>query len=383
MANIKIEIAENGLTTLATAGKYCDRNIDIDVQVAGGGGGGDIDVEPIVLTGTQTYGCAGAIASAYIEMFGDTISTNNVGDSSYMFSGSTLKRIPFDINYYGAVTNYNTSTLAYMFINASKLEEVPVMRNVRITHAQNMFASCSNLRYIPEEKFQDFVFTSVGASGNFSGMFNSCYSLRRIPMTIINNCMRGQTSTSYVIYNNMCNNCVALDEITDLPAHQPVSNTAMTNNMFSNNTVKNCIRLARFTFALENGAPKVVQWKSQTIDLTSCGYSVGTPNTLLSYNSGITVDKEVKDAATYEALKNDPDWFTANVSYSRYNHDSAVETINSLPDTSAYLVAAAGGTNTIKFTGSAGSATDGGAINTLTAEEIAVATAKGWTVTLV
>ena len=53
-----------------------------------------------------------------------------------------------------------------------------------------------------------------------------------------------------------------------------------------------------------------------------------------------------------------------------------------MPDTSAYL-AANGGTNTIKFKGESGSATDGGAINTLTAEEIAVATAKGWTVSLV
>ena len=70
------------------------------------------------------------------------------------------------------------------------------------------------------------------------------------------------------------------------------------------------------------------------------------------------------------------------MAYSRYNHDSAVATINSLPDTSAYL-AANGGTNTIKFKGAAGSATDGGAINTLTEEEIAVATAKGWTCSFV
>ena len=103
---------------------------------------------------------------------------------------------------------------------------------------------------------------------------------------------------------------------------------------------------------------------------------------ILNYNSGITADKEVTDDATYQALKNDPDWFTCDIKYSRYNHDSAVRTINSLPDTSAYL-ATAGGTNTIKFKGAAGSATDGGAINTLTSEEIAVATAKGWTVTFV
>ena len=68
--------------------------------------------------------------------------------------------------------------------------------------------------------------------------------------------------------------------------------------------------------------------------------------------------------------------------FSRYNHDSAVATINSLPDTSAYL-ATKGGTNTIKFYGVLGALTDGGAINTLTEQEIAVAAAKGWTVTFV
>ena len=99
------------------------------------------------------------------------------------------------------------------------------------------------------------------------------------------------------------------------------------------------------------------------------------------YNSGITNDKRVNSQEDYERLKNDPDWFTGLVAYSRYNHNSAVETINSLPDTSAYI-AANGGTNTIKFKGNAGSATDEGAINTLTEEEIAVAAAKGWTVSL-
>jgi hypothetical protein len=46
-------------------------------------------------------------------------------------------------------------------------------------------------------------------------------------------------------------------------------------------------------------------------------------------------------------------------------------------------VSASGGTNTIKFKGASGAKTDGGAINTLTEEEIAVAAAKGWTVSLV
>ena len=61
--------------------------------------------------------------------------------------------------------------------------------------------------------------------------------------------------------------------------------------------------------------------------------------------------------------------------YSLYNHDSAVETINSLPDCSGCAA------QTIQFMGTAGSAY-GKAISTLTAEEIAVATAKNWTVAI-
>lgn len=33
MANTQINISENGTTTLATSGKYCDRNIDVNVEV--------------------------------------------------------------------------------------------------------------------------------------------------------------------------------------------------------------------------------------------------------------------------------------------------------------------------------------------------------------
>lgn len=37
MANTQINVTANGTTTLATAGKYCDRNIDVNVNVSGGG----------------------------------------------------------------------------------------------------------------------------------------------------------------------------------------------------------------------------------------------------------------------------------------------------------------------------------------------------------
>lgn len=94
------------------------------------------------------------------------------------------------------------------------------------------------------------------------------------------------------------------------------------------------------------------------------------------YNSGLTSATQIKDQASYEALKDNEDSWASVEAYSRYNKTSALETINSLPDTHAF------GTNTIKFRGNSGSSTDGGAINTMTADEIAVAAAKGWTVTI-
>ena len=157
----------------------------------------------------------------------------------------------------------------------------------------------------------------------------------------------------------------------------------MTSNMFYD-TFNQCGRLKNITFQTnEDGTPIIVKWKAQTINTRYCGCSENDTQTnqILNYNSGITADKEVIDDVTYQQLKNDPDWFSRNIAYSRYNHTSAVKTINSLPDASAYL-ATAGGTNTIVFQGIEGSATDGGATNTLTEEEIAVAAAKGWTVSI-
>ena len=143
--------------------------------------------------------------------------------------------------------------------------------------------------------------------------------------------------------------------------------------------VDNCSRLSAFTFVVnDDGSAKTANWNKQTLDFGSI-YPVGYAlySVYVINNTNLTADTQVIDDISYQSLKNNPDWWSALPRYSRYNHNSAVETINSLPDCSAY------GTNTIKFKGAAGSATDGGAINTLTAEEIAVATAKGWTVSLV
>ena len=336
-------------------------------------------VEPIVLTADQSYGCAGQVASHYIKLFGDKITTKDLASTMYMFQNFSLEKIPFNINY----KTGSIHDTAYMFFNCINLIELPILNNFKPYKIANMFSTCKSLRYIPDNFCSDWDWsylnnlTNSEYNGSEASMFQYCHSLRILPIKLLEN---GNKKISYsaCAYYGMTNRCFSLDEIVDLP--NPHYNSTWTSNVFSS-TITDCYRLKEFIFRMPDGNPYVVNWKSQTMDFTRyVGYAQSS--SLLDYNSGITADKEVKDDATYQALKNDPDWFTLKVEYSRYNHDSAVNTINSLPDTSAYL-ATAGGTNTIKFKGASGSATDGGAINTLTEEEIAVATAKGWTVSLV
>ena len=346
------------------------------------GGGGSVEVEPIVLTGACNYACAGAIASKYIELFGSTVSTKDIFNAYNMFMSYSLEKIPFDINIKSTQTNVN---IGEIFSNATKLKVLPKINNYTFYDTMGMFQSCQNLREIPQDYFDNWDFSvAENATQSYihyhSRMFNGCYSLRKLPLDWVKH-MNPAINTTSALYYSGFNGCYALDELINIP----IPYTADWISDGFPYMVSNCYRLRNLTFETnKDGSPLVKNWKSQRIDLaTSTGYSGSDYcNTLiLKYNSGITADKEVKDDATYQALKEDPDWFSSFPDYSRYNHDSAVNTINSLPDTSAYL-ATAGGTNTIRFRGTAGAKTDGGAINTLTEEEIAVATAKGWTVSL-
>lgn len=197
-------------------------------------------------------------------------------------------------------------------------------------------------------------------------LFEGCYSLRSVSPKLLAQLW----NRSSFNYSTMFENCYSLDEVIGLPI-----SAAETTDY--DGVVNNCYRLKRFTFGTTGDG----FIKRNTLDFSNyVGYANSSNKTKITlFNSGITADKEVTDAASYELLKNDPDWFTSNVAYSRYNKISAIETINSLPPGSN----TSGNVSTIKFKGEAGSLTDGGAINTLTEEEIAVAVAKQWTVAFV
>ena len=386
----KYVIDSSTLTSIAdavrTKGGTTDPIVVSDIPTAianiPSGGGGDLPEEAFVISGDCQYRFANNGWNWFIEQYGNKITTKDISNAQYMFNGSSkISKVPFDLNFRSS-ENYHK--LYYIFYECNNITQVPKLNNLKVYNTVRMFCSCYNLRTIPEDIADTWDWsyiekqTSEYDSCDQNEMFYQCYSLRSFPMTLIKS---GNPYKYYggSYYSQGFYNCYALDELTNLPI--PYTKATWTSNAFSS-TFYYCHRLKNITFALNNGVPYTVTWKSQVIDLSNyVGYAFYN-SSIIKYNSGITADKEVKDDATYQALKNDPDWWTGYNKYSRYNHDSAVATINSLPDTSAYL-ATAGGTNTIKFKGQAGALTDGGAINTLTEEEIAVAAAKGWTVTLV
>lgn len=364
---------------------------DMVVEIAGietGGGGQELPEEAYIITGDGSYRLAYDGWNWYLDAFKNKITTKDISNCSYMFNYSqTLTDVPFDtINVSNKCTKYNN-----MFYYAKSLNSVPqIMSNGDIappTSAYSgmmdltgLFSYANSVKVIPYDFFNNFIteehFNKVMTftAGGRNDIFNSCYSLRKHPD--LSRVPSGNTSIYSSFYHNLFNNCYCLDEIIDLP----VVNVAYTSNAF-NNSFNACNRLKTLTF--KDGATKAVAWKNQTINLSSyVGYAqfATIDNWGVSEEDWVSINNQGNAEATAEAyhnLKNTEDWWTTDTNYSRYNHDSAVETINSLPDVSA------GSGNTIKFKGASGALTDGGAINTLTEAEIAVAAAKGWTVSLV
>ena len=314
-----------------------------------------------------------------IEHYGDRIKTQDLSSLSCMFFYSTLLRnIPFNLNlkYY----DFNASIqLNSIFQNcgittAPKIIS-PENNQGQIQTMSHMFEDCSLLENIDDNYF-DFIDNFSGSQPIYSycslnDNFHNCRNLKNYPSSynkIINKALNWSSSSYGGPYCNTFFKCYKLPKIENLA----LLNRVITSDNLFNNAFTQMYSLKKLTFTPN----EIRSWKSQVIDLSSnVGY--GQLSWYVSeYPHQVHNDEEYQNYKQYD------DWWSSDIAYACYNRTSAVETINSLPDTSAYL-AEKGGTNTIKFKGAAGSATDGGAINTMTEEEIAVATAKGWTVSFV
>ena len=277
----------------------------------------------------------------FLTKYKDYIETYNISKVKDMFANSSMSQIPFKIK-----LGPGTKTVDFFgFLSGS--------------HIQTL----NDTLVIPED------ISSYTLS--LSDMFSSGSYLREIPSEVLN---LETYANKKSIGQSGFTNCFVLDKINNLGVNQT---KAQTSNLFIG-MLSRCCRLQSFTFVPNQTA----SWQNQVINFSSPVVGVSpTSYDLSAYMKGDT--KLITNESSYNLHKNHPNRWTKLEAYALYNHDSAVETINSLPDTSAYLASTSGGTNTIKFKGAQGAKTDGGAINTMTEEEIAVATAKGWTVSFV
>lgn len=255
-------------------------------------------------------------------------------------------------------------------LEEAKTKYPPKIKNCDIKSLVGAFRYARALKTLPS--FENCTIAYGGGYIPINQMIQDAYSLEDVNFDLSKTIKLRDTNAYTGFYKEVIWSCYNLKSVVfSLPMVQESPVTQY--NQFDG-FIASCPRLRHLKF--KNYLPSL-QMKSQVIDMTAyIGYSQYWVDT-----EYFLTDKEIKDDASYQALKNDPDAWTKDIYYSFYNHDSAVETINSLPDTSAFL-ADQGGTNTIKFEGKVGLSTDGGAINTMTAEEIAVAAAKGWTVAL-
>ena len=395
---------------------------DAILAIEGGGGGGYEPTEED-LTYNIYNGSPFANGSNYwvLREYGNDITLTNNNSNGNIFvayPGEVFdKNIKYEStmiflqNYLSGSTTLKSITGSLVIPDGISTQEVAIQR------MDMMFSGDENLREINDNYFDSNKYYWFNRTGtNYcraQGIFNYCYSLREIPQFYYDVLTRkGQqrvkiNSASY-FYNSLFQACATLNKVENLPVVESLnSGSSITSNMFTNAFLY-CHNLHKLTFQTNaDGTPMTAKWTNQIIDLTdgggsttkvddvmvcSIGVGIGGSYTsfMYNYNSGLLQADRISDTnSQYYVGDGLTKYWNNDFRYSKYGHTEAVETINSLPDTSA-----AGGSNTIKFTGYSGLYTDylkgrtsdktfNSRINTLTDAEIAVATAKGWTVTLV
>ena len=334
--------------------------------------------DELTLTGDCSYQFYQGRWAWFLEKYGDSITTKNISSANHMFYSNSiiLTQIPFDLN----MSMSQAAKMDNMFGQCRVLKEAPKILKAKPDTLESLFAHCYKLREVPDDYFDTWDWSYLdgltsGYSGNCSKIFSYCFNLRKFPMALFQHGNPYATAGG-TVWSQAFISCYRLDEVIGMPnPHYASTYTATGYSSPFNSMIENCYRLKRFTFA-EMDPPN---WSNQTLDFSKyIGYA---SSDIATSSYGGTADEkqyEVKDNDTYQALKDHPDWWSKAIEYSRYDRISAIETIHSLPDTST-----TGTGNIIKFKGDAGSLTDGGAINTMVEGQIAVAAAKGWTVSFV
>ena len=164
--NTQIDITKNGTTTLATAGKYCDRNIDVNVVVESGA--------------NYTALLDGSITGEYID---EKITSLRLG----AFASTNFTKI--------SLPNCTEILGRYAF-DSCTATTVELPNLTRITDATYTFNGMSNLQSIDLSK--------LTTASSFAAVFANCSEIKRIDLRNLG----GAT------FGNLCfSNCYKLETL--------------------------------------------------------------------------------------------------------------------------------------------------------------------------
>lgn len=331
----------------------------------------------LTITGDCQYKFAQGGWDWFLNQMGDKITTKDISNAANMFSFSKVSEILFDINLTVITNTYTRHSLQRMFSYADKLQAIPMIYNAMPSDLNNIFQNCKSLTTFPEGFAEDWNWSYFDGStsaynGSMANMFDNCMKLRKIPKIFF---LHGNPywTYNYNITNTGFSFCYSLEELEDVFIPYKGSLSGSYSNAFTN-TVRECWRLKKFTLMIqEDGTPYTVNWKDQVIDLTTAGFCSNT-NTM-TRNTDFTNDTKIDTVEKWHGYIDGsyPDGWAASVEYSTFGATAVKELIATLPTAS--------GTNTVKLKQAAASAIPGEEMTSLTEEDIAVAAAKGWTIT--
>lgn len=334
-------------------------------------GGGELTEEDLTFTGDLSYFNRYGRMSKIIKKCGSKMRFNGITSLMDAFNENDSLNSDFS----NWTINLSKCSLYEAFANNSSIKKYPKFSGT--ISSLNRALTSNSFTLIPDDLFSNTTFLLESTSNNYGGIISSCPNLKKTPLWFENMVFTTKdftySSSGYSsIYASTFDGNKNLKEMVLPIIPAPIKLKA---NCFLT-TFRYVSKARKVIFAPPPAGNESVLWTKQTINLADSlfGYS----------NSGIQMTgKEISNDETYNLYKNDPDAWAYKLEYSFYNHDSALETIKSLPYAQMVDIPQSQLQNVIKFYGKSGEKTDGGAINTLTAEEIAIATNKGWTVSFV
>ena len=171
--NTQINITKNGTTTLATAGKYCDRNIDVNVEVSG---------------------------DSHYDAFWDVFQQNGGrADYRYSFSGQGWTDETFKPKYNIVATEAERMFVRSGIANLKAcLESCGVTLDLsKATNTANIFAYCYSLTTLPK--------IDLSSSTTNNGTFDGDYKIKTIDELVV--------SEKTPFSSGSFNNCTALENM--------------------------------------------------------------------------------------------------------------------------------------------------------------------------